>query len=135
MNRREEKRENRNYQQKSQLSEVGDLISSILGVLCDPCNFTTSRVIACDFHWSEMIHQGTVRIPAAHRKAEYKVPTKTAAVPGKDIFLMLLNGDSNCLSRSPKASLIENAREGTFFFFFTIMSLAHSAEALRASVT
>lgn len=86
VNRGEEKREKGSYQQEGQLSEVGDLISSILGVLCDPCNFNASCVIACDFHWSEMIHQGTVRIPAAHRQAEYKVPTKTAAIPLTKIY-------------------------------------------------
>lgn len=69
-----------------QLSEVGDLISGIQGVLCDPCNFTASWVIACDFHRNEMMHQGTVRIPAAHRQAEYKVPTKTAVGPLAKIY-------------------------------------------------
>lgn len=42
MNRGEKKREKGSYRQEGQLSEVGDLISSILGVLCDPCNFTAS---------------------------------------------------------------------------------------------
>lgn len=42
MNRGEEKWEKGSYQQEGRLSEVGDLISSILGVFCDPCNFTAS---------------------------------------------------------------------------------------------
>lgn len=71
---------------QGQLSEVDDLITGILGVLCHPCNFTASWVSTCDFQRSAMIHRGTGRIPAAHRQAEYKVPTKTAVGPLAKIY-------------------------------------------------